>query len=39
MLKAQVRTDAAEQKSAPGKPAKEAQRAPPEVKEPEKIPV
>jgi len=39
MHKAQVRTDAAEQNSAPAKPAKEAQRAPPEVKEPEKIPV
>jgi len=43
MHKAQVRTDAAEQRteqrSARAEPAKETQRARPEVKEPEKIPV
>jgi hypothetical protein len=39
MHKAQVRTDAAEQKSVPAKPAKDTQRARPEVKEPEKVPV
>jgi hypothetical protein len=39
LYKAQVKRGAAEQKSAPGKPAKETQRARPEGKEPEKIPV